>query len=320
VYEVSTGETGPFGLSIQRLTDVVGRALLAAVGYAIVIVIAGGFVRVMGLPLPEISARIDPSTALATNVVSGLILGLILGQLARRLPIPTTERFLVLFLLILIVNRLLNLVEGVFFTTLIGNGLVATVVIDTLGAAGIAALLAVLFPPIAETDRLAVATRRFFRARPATSWTWRIILAGLLYLPTYFVFGMLAYPFVRSYYEDPALGAGVRVPAVEVIVPLEIIRGLLYVVALIPFISILRQPRWRLALWLGLIIATLNAWEPLIANTFWPVTMRVTHGLEITADSLVQGFTIAWLLGLKAADVATSADSKRRHRGEVKAA
>jgi hypothetical protein len=173
-------------------------------------------------------------------------------------------------------------------------GLAAMAMIEAV----LALLIAWLFPPPSVDHGLGTALRATLARRPALDWLWRIGLAGALHLPSYFVCGSVAYQFVRGYYEDPTSGVGLAVPGAAVLVPLEIGRGLLFVAAVFPLVALLPGPRWRLALWLGLVIATLGGWVPLLAATFLPPAMRLVHGLEITATAAVQGLTIAWLVGL----------------------
>ncbi len=223
---------------------------------------------------------------------------IVLGPLSRRLSAPTIERVGALFAVVFVVNGLVNLIEAVYFTSILDGGVAGTVAVIALSAAGLAALIGLLFPPAHAERRRGAALGELFASRGPLPWVWRIGLAGLLYLPVYFLFGNIAYPFVRQYYEDPSFGFGLRVPGVEVIVPLELVRGLLYVLSVLPLVALLGGSRWRLVFWLGLAIAALNSWEPLLTNFVWPSTLRLTHGLEITADAVAQGITIAWVVGL----------------------
>lgn len=142
--------------------------------------------------------------------------------------------------------------------------------------------------------------RETLRQRPAGAWLWRIALAGALFLPIYFFFGMLIAPIVIPYYNDPTSPFQLVVPGLEVILPLEIVRGLLMVLTVFPVVALWRSSRLSLALWLGLTLAILIGIGPLLAGVFLPVTLRVVHSLEITADSFVHAFVIAGLLGLGA--------------------
>jgi len=88
------------------------------------------------------------------------------------------------------------------------------------------------------------------------------------------------------------------VPGPEVVLPLELARGLLFVLTVFPLIAVLRRSRWTLALWVGMTIAVLGAVTPMLQASWFPLTMRLVHGVEITADAFVHGALIVWLLGL----------------------
>jgi hypothetical protein len=49
---------------------------------------------------------------------------------------------------------------------------------------------------------------------------------------------------------------------------------------------------------IALTILVLGAWTPMIMASFFPITMRLVHGLELTGDSVVHSMIIVWLLGL----------------------
>ena len=83
--------------------------------------------------------------------------------------------------------------------------------------------------------------------------------------------------------------------------PLEVFRGLLYVLVLFPLVAVLRGSRWSVAFWIVLTLAVLGSWQPMLQAGWWPLTVRLTHGLEITADSIVHGLIIVWLLRTPAA-------------------
>ncbi len=85
--------------------------------------------------------------------------------------------------------------------------------------------------------------------------------------------------------------------------PLEVFRGLLYAVTLFLLTATLRGSRSWVAFWIVLSLAVLTSWQPMLQATWWPVTLRLTHGLEITADSIVHGIIVVWLLWAPVADV-----------------
>jgi hypothetical protein len=110
------------------------------------------------------------------------------------------------------------------------------------------------------------------------------------------MFGMIVAPFVLPYYDNPDVGLNLVVPGIGIILPLEIGRGLLYVLTLFPLIAVLHGGYWSKAFWVGLTIAVLGSWVPMLQAVHWPPVLRVAHGLEITADAFVQGVVLTWLL------------------------
>jgi hypothetical protein len=271
------------------------RILAVALGSTLGTVIGGLVVSAMQLPVPEVPG-LDPLAALAMRPVSGVLLALVLAPIALRLDVPTHERTGILFLLLFGLNTLVNVIEGSFFTTWLGQAAPGTLLAAVPGNLVTAWLLGVLFRPPAVTRTVVEAFGDVFAQRAAVAWLARLVAAGLAFVPIYYVVGRLIYPFVQSYYEDPAFALGLRVPGLAEILTLQVGRGLLFVALVLPLVVLLRGQWWRRGLWIGLAVAALMAWEPLLSNTAWPIALRVVHALEITADSLAHGLTIAALL------------------------
>jgi hypothetical protein len=286
------------------LADWLGRSVL--IGIAAPVVMAGTTMLgvAMGAPTPAIAATADAGNLLLANVITGFGSALVLGPLSRRLGLSLAGRTLALLALLVGVGYANNMIEALFFTTTVTLDLLGTLPMLVLGQAGVAWLLAWLFAPPGRQPGLRAASRQLFRRRRWTSWTWRLLLAGLLYVPTYHVFGILVAPIVLPAYQ--ATGANLTVPAMSVILPLEAVRGLLSVLFVLPVVIGWRGSTWALAGWIGLVLAALGGWLPLLtiglypAELQLPVLLRVVHGLEITADAFVQGLTIAWLLAGRA--------------------
>jgi len=276
---------------------VLWRSLAIGLGFTLATMIGGLVAQAVGLPLPGVAGQMDSTQALVITFLAGVVIGLTLGPLSARLTLPIAQRAGLLFVVIFVLNSLINVVEALFFTTIPAAEHLYSLVTSAIGHAGLAVLLALLFRPAAVERGLLTALRETLSRRRWSSWAWRFGLAGVLYVPTYFFFGMLIYPIVRVYYEDPALGLSLALPGFDVILPLEVGRGLLFVLTVFPLIAVLRRPRWPLAFWLAMTIAVLGAVTPMLQAGWFPLTMRVVHGLEIAADSIVHALIIAWLLG-----------------------
>ncbi len=270
------------------------RSLVAGLGYTVAIMIGGMITQVLGLPTPSLPAGVDPTQMLLIMLLSGVLIGLTLGPLTKRLTLPMAQRAGVLFLLLFVLNNLINIIEALFFTTMPVGEQVTGLVDSGIGHVGLALLLAVLFRPPTVARGLLTALQETLGQRQWTSWAWRIFLAGVLYAPIYLFFGMLIAPIVTPYYQE--MDMGLTVPGFEIILPLEVFRGLIYALTLFPLVAVLRGSRRSLAFWIVLTLCVLGSWQPMLSVAWWPVTLRLTHGLEITADSIVHGLIIAWLL------------------------
>jgi len=263
--------------------------------------IGGMITQVLGLPTPSLVAEVDQTQMLVGIFLAGVLVGLTLGPLARRLTLPTGQRAVLLFVLLFMVNVVLSFIETLFFTTIPVAEQVTGVVTSGVGHIGLALLLAVLFRPEAVERGLLTALRESLGRRRWTSWTWRFFLAGFLYMPTYLFFGLLVSPIVVPYYDRVDLGLELVIPGFEVMLPLAVFRGLLYVLTLFPLVAVLRGSRRSVAFWIILTLAVLIAWMSYAPIIRWPLTLRLAHGLEITADSIVHGLIIVWLLWTPAA-------------------
>jgi len=276
--------------------QIIGRSLLVGLGYIVGTMVSGMVVGALGLQQPTLPSGVEPTMVMVMIFISGLLLGPTLGALSRRLPLPTLHRSAVIFFLLFMAHYLVIIVEGVFFTTTGGLNLGFNLVNGTVTSLVAGSLIAVLFPPGQVEEGLLAALRRYFAQRKWTTWAWRLSLAAVLYVPIYLIMGMIVAPVVTPYYTDPALGLGLVIPGFEVMLPVEILRGAIFVVGLLPVIAVWQGSRSSLALWLGLTIVVLGAVAPMLQAYFLPLTLRLVHGMEITIDSLLQGLVYAWLL------------------------
>jgi hypothetical protein len=282
------------------------------VGFAFALMIGGMTINILGLPLPSLGTQPRPFLSLVSSLIAGVLMGLTLGPLGTRLNLSLLGRAGLWCLLLLVLSILINMIEAVFFTTIPRTQLARSSAILSFGHIGVAVLLALLFRPRQTGPGLLTRMRETLSQRRAFSWAWRFGLASLSYLPIYYLFGMIVAPFVLPYYDNPDLGLNLRVPSIGVILPLEIGRGLLYALTLFPLIAVLRGTYLTRALWVGLTIAVLGSWVPMLQAVHWTPVLRLAHGLEITADSFVQGIVLTWFLSPP--DAATS-EVRSRPRG-----
>jgi hypothetical protein len=294
---------------LSRIAGLLVRSLIVGIGIAFALMIGGMTMNILGLPLPSFGTQPKPFQSFVSSLLAGVLTGLTLGPLSCRLNLPLFGRACLWFLLLFVLRGLVNIVESIFFMTIPLTQHASRLAILTFGQIAVAALLTLLFRPQEIGPGLLVRLSETLAQRTAVSWVWRFGLAAISYLPIYFVFGMIVAPFVLPFYDNPDLGLNLTVPGIGVILPLEIGRGLLYALTLFPLIAVLRGGYWSRALWVGLTIAVLGSWVPMIQAVHWIPVLRLAHGLEITADAFVQGFVLTWLLSPP--DAANLADGVR---------
>jgi len=231
------------------------------------------------------------------SFISGILLALVLGSIFIKLPFKLGVRIGTAWLALFIIQYFSNLFEAYFFTTVFPTMLSFLAgVLESLVITFVEALLVgILFVP-REIQRSYVSEiKSYFAQRSGFSWTLRIIVGSIIYFPIYLVFGGLVSPFVIPYYTDPSMG--LMIPGFDVMTPVELVRGFLYVLALLPIIAGIRIKRGYLYVAIASLLYVLGAFMPLLTNLSWPVQLRIFHGLEILGDFLVYGAALAYLFG-----------------------
>lgn len=274
------------------------RLLLGGVLFAVV---KFGNVLVLSLlKIPTMNTNLSnelTGVAFGLAVLDGILITAVLSVLAARLPYRPLVRFLALFVPFFWIDIGGNTLELMFFSTYAAPAVINTWIDGTLEALLLVGMFTWLLPA-AENYRGAPGLFTLLGQRPLWSWVWRALLVGALYVPTYLTFGSLIYPIVKPYYTNPAYGLNLTTPSLGPFLVLEFVRGLLYIVALLPVLGVMRGSRWQILLYVFVFVGMFNAWQ-LIVNLTWPAQLRFAHAAEITGDALVQSLLFCWLLTLK---------------------
>lgn len=154
---------------------------------------------------------------------------------------------------------------------------------------GIMAVLARLLKLSKPTD-LPVTHRSFFGA------TFAVILSGLAYVLYYLVFGSITYQFFTKGYYPDAPQTVARL-GVWWFWGIQLARGILMTLAVLPVIFTLRMKRWHAAIVVGLLIWILGGLALLVVpNEVLGGTQRLIHTVEIFTQNFSLGFTAVLLL------------------------
>ncbi|HEU5383306.1 MAG TPA: hypothetical protein VFV38_48515 [Ktedonobacteraceae bacterium] len=292
--QIASGKsTRGIELAQIALRFLVGGVIFAVVRFANILLLVRA-----GLPTMNTNLSSElTGVAFGLAVIYGILVTVVLSVLAARLPYRPLVRFLAIFVPFFWIDQGGNILELMFFSTFPVSAVISTwidTIVETLLLVGVFTWLL----PAAEKYRGAPALTTLWRQRPLRSWLWRSLLVAVLYVPTYLTFGSLIYPIVKPYYTNPAYGLQLTTPSLGPFVVLELVRGLLYVVTLLPLLAVTRGSRWQTLFYVFVFTATFNGWQ-LVVNLTWPAQLRLAHTAEITADVLVQSLLFCWLLTLK---------------------
>jgi len=280
--------------SFRKVIDVAWRVLVVGAAYA-----------VLFLALDQVAGNRLSILSVVVGVVTGGGFALVLLPLARRLPYRMWVRVIALFVPLYWINTLSNLVEAYFITTISHTELVFGAVFLIVPILVVSLLIAWLMP--ARRQPGAPGILALLGRRPLLSWVWRALLAGLLFAVFLEVFGIAWGPLISRYYHDPAYIAQAHIanpaPPSHVTWAEEYVRGVVFVLALLPVLAVVRGRGWPailgVAVYVGLIDAVLEAWLPMLGGTF-PLGFRLGEGLDLTSDAVARGAFVALLLALPA--------------------
>lgn len=174
---------------------------------------------------------------------------------------------------------------------------------DTITAALLAVLLTRAIGKRPRPQRNAAPPQR--KPGGAWNWTWRIALCAIAYVFVYITAGTLIYPSVRTFHETAGL-----TPNPAILLPLQLVRGVLYVLFALPIIRSLVTSRWQTTLSMAVLFPILAGVAPLIVpSPVLPGWVRAYHLIETGWSNFVFGALVGLLFWNPAAG--TVPDARR---------
>jgi hypothetical protein len=126
-------------------------------------------------------------------------------------------------------------------------------------------------------------------------YVWRFILCDVSYVILYCIAGAIILPYVQDFYSDLA-----QTPALGKILIMQLLRGLIYVIVVLPVIRMINAKRLEIALLVGLQLSVLGGIAPLLPpNPYMPPEIRLVHGIEIGISNFIYGAIIGFLFKSK---------------------
>jgi hypothetical protein len=268
---------------------VIGKILLCAFIYVCGTVVTGIITTQLHIAVLAPFPGVTPERAFKYLVLLSPLLAIGVAPLAAGLAGRRNLRWLALGVLVYVALGVNTAIELTAFSSTLGKAYPALFVNYFLPCAVLTAALAFFFSshqPLPSRQSMSV-----------WQWTWRAVVAWLAFPIVYFMFGMCVAPFVTKYYLAGV--AGLKIPAMSVILKTQAIRSALFLAVSLPVIRLWTGSRARLLLTLGLAHAILVGVFGLAQAFFLPAVLRVAHSIEITADSFAYAAVLVWLFAPK---------------------
>jgi len=232
-------------------------------------------------------------------VIVAILYGITLYYLNTNVPLSRKARFLITWLAVYCIQMLMPVLEGVFFSTqfegapeLIFGALVfGWILVLPTALAG-----AILFRP-AEVQSFSEIRREYFGRRSLAQFAGRFGIASVLWMVIYFIFGAIVAPYVLPYYTDGGVGYELVLPDLQVILGLQLLRGFILVLLILPLVISINLDWKPLAASITSLLYIGGALAVFLISEQYPLVLRMIHGMEMLADAIFAGIVIAYLLG-----------------------
>lgn len=228
--------------------------------------------------------------------LSGILCAAALVPVARRGPRGVLPQFGAILPVFLIVTLLCTWSEAYIFLPAfrkhVGLDLIAPVLMYSVFAMVLAALAVILKLYRAEGPSVEL--------RSGGKLAGLVLVCGLAYAFYYLVFGGITYQFFTKVYYPDAAALVAKVG--NWFWPMQICRGVLMTLAVLPAMRTLRMSRWQMAIAVGVLLWVTGGLAPLVLPTVaMGPRQRFIHTIEIFTQNAFLGFTAGLLLRRKQA-------------------
>ncbi len=260
--------------------------------------VIGGLLHLPAIAMP---GNTPPQTMFLAQLAAGLVLVVGLVPLARGLAASVTLRAGAIGSFLILALGVNGMIEAKMFTHFLDNGIASAAVFYVSLSVFLGAALGWSFGASPQPAGLP--------HRSWLAWIPRVAAVWLAWPLIYFFFGSCVAPIVVPYYNAGI--AGLRIPALSIILEVQLVRSVVFLAASLPFIALWKGSRRGLWLALGLAHAFTVGLYGLVGATFLPMVLRLAHSVEMVGDS----FAYAGLLVLLFAAPAAANSSARTVEG-----
>jgi hypothetical protein len=274
---------------------VAGKVLVCAAVYVVAAMAAGMVLPKVGIQPPTLPEQVEAEELMPYFFLGALALSALMAPLAGLLRGRYLQRLTCLFVFATVCLAVNTAIEASIFTTVSHVfGVVAHQIVPLLA---FSAVLAAVF----GAERAEGFSRRQGRLVPAWTpqqWAARIAIAVVAFPAIYLLFGTAVAPFVVDHYRQGAFG--LTLPPMGVIVAVQFVRSVLFLAASLGVLMMLSGSRHRRILSFALAFFVLTGLFEMLQAYWLPEALRLAHGLELLADSVVYAIVMVIALSPRA--------------------
>jgi hypothetical protein len=275
------------------LKDIWSVVLLGLV-FATGLIASRLFVYKLGLRIPRLPQQADESTAVYYLLAGSLLLAWGFFILVKGIGGSTKVKFLITLFFLLLSFAIGITIESAIYSTIESYNL--TIILLVFPAVLFALVASMITSKKQVQDSSTVNIMAYFAQRPFGVWIRKIMLAIVVFPVIYFLFGIIASPFVVAYYETIE---GLNIPDTGTIISIQLIRSVLFLVSTIPIIIYWEKSKASLVISLGVsFFVMVFAYDMYLAIAM-PIELVLIHGIEIAADSFIYSWLLVKLLSPK---------------------
>ncbi len=252
-----------------------GKVVICAIAYMVGVILTWMLVGALHLPAPKPIEGTTPGGILTGMAIGTLLLVGGLAPLAMGLGGTRLHRAVALFLLVFVAIGVNTIIEASVFTNFVTIGVPWMCAHSVLPCLFLAVGLVLFF----GSSKPGMG----FAALSAPQWAWRLLVAWIAFPVIYFVFGMCVAPFVMYAYRAGI--AGLTIPAMPVLLKTVFLRSALFLVSSVPILALWTGSRRNLFIAFGIAESVMVGITGLVEASFFPMTLRIAHSIEITFDS-----------------------------------
>ncbi|MBD3404289.1 hypothetical protein GF420_15475 [candidate division GN15 bacterium] len=246
----------------------------------------------LGLTPIRLPQQADESAAVAYLLIGSLLLSAGLLPLVRGMGGTVSQRSLTTAVFFYVAFGVAVSIESAIYASV--GGFDRMILVFLLPCLALSLVYVASSEGGERRQRFLEHLRRMLASRPASAWAWRVVVSVAAFPIIYLVFGIIAAPLVMEFYREA--GLGLTVPSIGTILGVQLLRSAMFLVVTIPILLFWVSSRRRLILALGLAhFVFVFAYDIVLAYQL-PISLVLTHGVEILLDSIVYAWVFVSLL------------------------